>query len=77
MKQGFKVWPRFFREWFEYCDRVLQGEEELSYEKLRGMIQKSESIFSLKGGTTDQSADTPGEESIKSRLRKRKRATAQ
>ena len=42
MKQGLKEWPGFFREWFEYCDQVLETEEKLSYDRLKHIIEKNE-----------------------------------
>jgi serine/threonine protein kinase len=42
MKQGLREWPAFFREWFEYCDNVLEAKEVLSYEKLKLIVRKNE-----------------------------------
>ena len=41
MKHGLKERPVFFREWFQYCDLVLEAKELLSYEKLKHIIRKN------------------------------------
>lgn len=45
MKQGLHHWVPFFKEWFDYCDLVLESEEAVSYERLREIVKKNESAL--------------------------------